>query len=148
MCEFDDEPPQLDGNTAVFNEFTINYYLHGRCHLFALVANKIFGLPIQWLWDLNPEYDGEPENSAPRAALGHVWLTLENNEVMDASGVLPYSSMIATYEPLCWDSSIGYTDAEGIKNKIKNNVLNDFLPGEEQAITNFITSNKAYYEST
>jgi len=135
----------FEDNLVVFNDFTVAHYLHGRCHLFALVASKVLGLPMQWLWDLDPVYDDAPEEAEPRAALGHVWLTRKNNEVVDAKGISNYDSIVQKYEPLCWVPNIEPTNAIRIIECMQYNMLDDFLPGEEEAIESFIVSNKSYY---
>lgn len=65
---------------VIFNEFTIEDYLHGRCHIFAYVLTQLFDYTVSCVWDTDDETE--------ELILVHAYCKDENGLFLDARGFL------------------------------------------------------------
>lgn len=65
----------------VFDSFSFEYseFLHGRCHVLAIVLHQMYGLPLEASLEYDFDIDG--------MALQHAWVRWNDEYVIDASGV-------------------------------------------------------------
>lgn len=119
-------------------QFDVQLYLHGRCHLFALVLSAKTGLPIGLFMDEEGYYD--PDGN-PCMALEHAYCHLPAGKGMvDADGHLSEEFLSDEYggetaAPFFLD---GAEATELLGAWMADGRLAVFLPGEEAAIGQFI----------
>jgi len=117
--------------------FDVQIYLHGRCHLFALVLTAKTGLPIGLFMDEEGYYD--PDGN-PCMALEHAYCQLSAGKMVDADGQLSEEFLSDEYgaETSAPFFLEGAEATELLKAWMADGRLVAFLPGEEDAIGQFI----------
>lgn len=109
------------------NNFTVEDYLYGRCHLFALVLNSITNLDIAFYKD-NNEYP-------PR--LLHAFCVLED-KVIDARGMIYIDEITDDYGIYNSQLVNGDYAKEHIEKAIEKGFLDDFSPYERQSLCELV----------
>lgn len=135
----------LSESFLIFDQFKVEDYLHGRCHLLAVVLSEVMGLDCGVLLDLQAMID---ENDEPVMALEHAFcVNVHENEAfsVDARGMRSSAEMKAEYNQ-AWESEVitGKEASELIAQWIASGKLNDFLPGERQALVDHVQMLAAY----
>lgn len=129
--------------------FDVETYMHGRCHLFALVANEITGLPVHILG--KPDYHNPSRNGdlSTGVLLSHVFIDIGNNYVWDTQGTRTLDGTIdmfakieETYynqvEPSFDLLQNSEENIQRIKAMIKRGYIADFAKEEKESITAYI----------
>jgi hypothetical protein len=129
----------------IFEQFKIEDYLHGRCHLLASVLSEVTGLKCGVLLDLQALID---ENDEPVMALEHAFCVMVQAEdlfFVDARGVRSPAEIKAEYDQ-AWEAEVitGKEASELIAQWIDCGKLDDFLPGERQALIDHVQTMAAY----
>ncbi|WP_274644737.1 hypothetical protein [Pseudomonas serbica] len=130
---------------VVFGEYRVEDYLHGRCHLMALAIREQTGLQCGVMLDLEAGYDADDE---PVAALDHAFCELEGSMtgyVHDARGVRSRVEIQREYNEAFEPEQISGIDAENlIRQWIASGRLEDFLPGEQEALGFYVKELQQY----
>lgn len=129
--------------------FDVETYMHGRCHLFAIVANEITGLPVHILG--KPDYHNPSRNGdlSTGVLLSHVFIDIGNNYVWDTQGTRTIDEtidMFAKIEETYYDQiepsfDLLQNSAENIqriKAMIKKGYIADFAKEEKESIASYI----------
>lgn len=129
--------------------FDVETYMHGRCHLFALVANEITGLPVHILG--KPDYHNPSRNGdlSTGVLLSHVFIDIGKNYVWDTQGTRTVDGtidMFAKIEETYYDQVEPSFDLlqnseeniQRIKAMIKRGYIADFAKEEKEAISSYI----------
>lgn len=129
----------------IFEQFKIEDYLHGRCHLLASVLSGVACLECGVLLDLQALIE---ENDEPVMALEHAFCVMVQGEAVffaDARGMRSPAEMKAEYNQ-AWESEVitGKEASELISQWIASGKLDDFLPGERQALVDHVQMMTAY----
>ena len=130
---YDESLPQIKEDTLIFKNKTVESYLHGSCHLFALVFAKKYNLKIKGLFS---EIEADTE-SGFIDALDHAYCVLDTNIAIDAKG----QNHISEIKMFSIDSFNAFEiedSKEIIESWISNGLLHDFEEGEEESILAFI----------
>lgn len=129
---------------SAVHEFSVEYYLSGRCHLMALVIAQETGMALGVFID---QYAFEDTSGAPVAALEHAFCHLPGNDnhLVDARGARSRADLLSDY---CFASNepcelAGEEALKLIESWIDRGLLEDFLPGEREAITRYVQDMKA-----
>lgn len=135
----------LSESFLIFDQFKVEDYLHGRCHLLAAVLSEVTGLDCGVLLDLQALSD---ESDEPVMALEHAFcvsIQAEEAFFVDARGMRSSADMTAEYNQ-AWESElvIGREAADLIAQWIASGKLDDFLPGERQALMDHVRMMAAY----
>lgn len=118
----------------VFEKLEVFDYMHGRCHLFALVASEILQAPLQ-AYVVPHEHFG--------FCLSHVFCKVNKNTILDASGLWNLHSMKDRYkEPGMYLHSDGFRLKQELWEMMKAQELPYFVKGEEESILNYLENMK------
>lgn len=126
------------------NGFTVLHYLAGRCHLFALKMNELLGLDVGLYLDMEPLDDNF--DMLPHAALEHAFCHLTDEDAFDGQGARSYKE---NYNTFCWNTN-NFEQIKGddavhlLKDWISKDLLFNFEPGEEDALTAYILKIKEH----
>lgn len=130
--------------TSIFNTLTSEDYLHGRCHLFALVLADLLNTPIQYMIDNEPMFDSPDqyecwiEDGSP-LMLVHAYVEIDG-VVMDAAGVGNLKYIIDQYGEMATEPEVLVVDSDFVHEMIDEGRLVNFYPGEREAIEHYIRS--------
>lgn len=80
--------------------FDVGTYLHGRCHLFALIAHEMTGLPINIL--CLPDYHCTPREGdlSKGILISHVYLDIGKGHIWDTEGTNTLQAIVKKYEDI------------------------------------------------
>lgn len=130
---------------VVFGQYCVEDYLHGRCHLMALVIREHTGLHCGVMLDLEAGFDADDE---PVAALDHAFCEMGESmegSVIDARGVRSRLAIQQEYNEALEPELISGPDAENlIRQWISTGLLEDFLPGEHEALVLYVEALQKY----
>jgi hypothetical protein len=130
---YDETLQQVNDDTIIFQDKNINNYLHGRCHLFALVFAKKYNIQISALFS---EISAPDTDAGFVEALDHAYC-VKDDIAIDAKGQHHQSEMnmfsIDSYNSFPVDDSRSI-----IEGWIDIGLLEDFEENEEEAILHFI----------
>jgi hypothetical protein len=130
---------------VVFGQYCVDDYLHGRCHLMALAIREQTGLQCGVILDLESDYDADGE---PLAALDHAFCELGQameGYVIDARGVRSRLEIQEEYNQALEPELISGPEAENlIREWIATALLEDFLPGEHEALVLYVEALQKY----
>lgn len=103
-------------------------YKYGRCHLYALAVNEVFGFKIKALWDL------EPEDDLP-TSLVHMW-NVKDGKAFDIEGFFDESGVEDDYEVN--DPDYASHTKTSVLKLIKEGVLDGPEPGEMEMLKKYV----------
>ena len=135
----DGEHLSVHESFPVFGKLIVEDYLHGRCHLMALALVEEAGLQCGVLLDLESGYTDDGE---PIPALDHAFCEMGQgleDYVVDARGGRQRTEVLEEYnqgfEP---EVVIGSAAEELIRHWIATGLLEDYLPGEHEALALYV----------
>ncbi len=144
--DFDDEDfKTLDLEHFLFNlnnnKITNMYYLHGNCHLFALLYSEITGAEIGCLVSESEHYSEFEKSYFNELYLDHAFCfhPTNNNLIIDAKGIRYLSQVEAEYTSGFNEEILKNSQGENlIKSWIKEKKLNDFENNEKELLKQYI----------
>ncbi len=144
--DFDDEDfKTLELEHFLFNlnnnKITNMYYLHGNCHLFALLYSEITGAEIGCLVSESEHYSEFEKSYFNELYLDHAFCfhPTDNNLIIDAKGIRYLSQVEAEYTSGFNEEILRNSQGENlIKSWIKEKKLNDFETNEKELLKQYI----------
>lgn len=123
-------------------EKKVIHYLHGYCHLFAIVfcENYNKNCKINFCWQ------NETDNYYDFGFLAHAYLKLNNNTIIDCRGIINKDLIENEYITNKNLSEIFPVSTSFIRDYIKQGFLPDFEIDEYNQIKKFIEQNLSFYE--
>lgn len=134
---FDNEISLRVKNDYMINErFQVGDYMHGRCHLFALVASEIIKAPLQAYVAPHPTFG---------FCLSHVFCKINANTIFDASGLWNLYSAKSKYEePGMYLHTDGFRLKQSLLEMIEADELPSFFQNETKEIIAYIEEMKKF----
>lgn len=141
----DGEHLSVHESFVVYGQLIVEDYLHGRCHLMALALAEEAGLQCGVLLDLEAGYT---EGGEPISALDHAFCEMGQgleDYVVDARGGRYRTEVLAEYNQGFVPEVMIGPEAEGlIRQWIANGLLEDYRPGEREALASYVRELKAF----
>lgn len=135
----DGEHLSVHESFPVFGRLIVEDYLHGRCHLMALALVEEAGLQCGVLLDLESGYTDDGE---PITALDHAFCEMGQgleDYVMDARGGRHRLEVMGEYnQGLVPEVMVGSEAEELIRRWIADGLLEDYRPGEREALASYV----------
>lgn len=130
----DDISLRVKDEYKISNKFDVHDYMHGRCHLFALIASEILKAPIQAYVSPHPEFG---------FCLAHVFCKINKNTIFDASGLWNIYSVKSRYdEPGIYLHTDGFRLRQELWEMMKSKEVPSFLKNETQEIIDYLEDMK------
>jgi hypothetical protein len=127
----------------VFQNFVVEDYRHGRCHLMALVMAEVTEMPVGIFLD---QYALESEMGDPMPALEHAFCYAPGKEnfLLDAQGLNHPADLSDEYLGMANEpAELPGEEAKSILTEwMRAGKLIDFLAGEREALQEFVSDMK------
>lgn len=144
LCPYDDDIYHIRDCFPVFQEFIIDDYRHGRCHLMAMVMARELSMSMGVILDYHAFEDG---NGAPISALQHAYCHAPDAKgyLVDGKGLIHPEEMRDEYATMAWAPGEleGQEAMDLIVEWMACGKLEAFLPGEEEALQRFVARMQA-----
>lgn len=141
----DGEHLSVHESFPVFGQMIVGDYLHGRCHLMALALAEEAGLQCGVLLDLESGYTDDGD---PITALDHAFCEMgqgREDYVVDARGGRHRTEVLEEYnQGFVPEVMVGSEAEELIRRWIATGLLEDFLPGEREALALYVKQLKTF----
>jgi hypothetical protein len=123
--------------------FITVFYLHGRCHIFALALHLALGYRIEALWNSEPLSD---DGDFGERALVHAYCRRPDGQMVDASGVISKDQLYSDYGELPNSPEAECLTPQAMRAYIRNRILERPQPCEVQNLVQYILAHRALYK--